>query len=134
MERGRPRIFNSPEELEAKIDEYFNGREYNEITITGLCLHLGINKDTFYEYAKRPEFKFIIDMARLKVENSYEIALRKNGGTENIFVLKNFGWKDKTEAEAQDNSLNININTGDLKEEDIERVKKLKERLFKNDN
>lgn len=131
---GRPRKYESAEELEAKINEYFNGREYNEITITGLCLFLGINKDTFYEYAKVPEYKYIIDVARLRVENSYEIALRKDGGTENIFALKNFGWKDKQEFDTADNGLNINIKATSLTDEDVKRVEKLKERLFKNDN
>ena len=131
---GRPRKYESAEELEAKINEYFDGREYNEITITGLCLFLGINKDTFYEYAKVPEYKYIIDVARLKVENSYEIALRKDGGTENIFALKNFGWKDKQELDTADSGLNINIKATSLTDEDVKRVEKLKERLFKNDN
>ena len=62
-----------------------------------MCLYLGINKDTLYEYAKKDEFKDIITNARLIVENSYEISLRKTGRTGDIFALKNFGWKDQQE-------------------------------------
>ena len=130
---GRPRKYSNPEDLENKINEYFNGRDYNEITVTGLCLYLGINKDTFYEYAKVPEFKFIIDMARLRVENSYEIALRKDGGTENIFALKNFGWKDKQEVDLAANIDSVSVTVDTVDEEQIERVKKLKESLFRDE-
>lgn len=130
----RQRIFKSPEELELKINAYFKGKEYNELTITGLCLHLGINKDTFYEYAKRPEFKPIIDMARLRVENSYEIALRKNGGAENIFALKNFGWKDRQEIDMASSIDNVSVKVDLVDEEQIERVKKLQENLFRDES
>lgn len=130
----RQRIFKSPEELELKINAYFKGKEYNELTITGLCLHLGINKDTFYEYAKRAEFKPIIDMARLRVENSYEIALRKNGGAENIFALKNFGWKDRQEIDMASSIDNVSVKVDLVDEEQIERVKKLQENLFRDES
>lgn len=94
---GRPVKYDSSETLENKINEYFESTEEEEITITGLCLYLKINKDTFYEYAKKSEFRDIINMARLMVEHSYELSLRKNGRTGDIFALKNFGWKDKQE-------------------------------------
>ena len=96
---GRPLRYNNEKELTKKINEYFEKTQEEEITITGLCIYLGINKDTFYEYAKRDEYKEIINMARLIVENSYEISLRKNGRTGDIFALKNFGWTDKQEVE-----------------------------------
>ena len=96
---GRPLKYNNEKELTQKINEYFAKTQEEEITITGLCIYLGINKDTFYEYAKREEYKDIINMARLIVENSYEISLRKNGRTGDIFALKNFGWIDKQEIE-----------------------------------
>lgn len=94
---GQPRIFETPEDLMDVLNQYFNEIEEEHITITGLCVALGINKDTFYEYAKRPKYKPIIDRARLLVENSYELSLRKSGRTGDIFALKNFGWKDAQE-------------------------------------
>lgn len=96
---GRPAKYNNCEELEKKINEYFGKVKEEEITITGLCLYLRIHKDTFYEYAKKEEFKDIINSARLVVENSYEMALRKKGRAGDIFALKNFGWKDNIEVE-----------------------------------
>ena len=128
---GRPRKFASPEDLEKLLNEYFEGKEYNEITLTGLCLFLDINKDTFYEYAKRDEFKHMLDMARLRIENSYEIALRKDGGSENIFALKNFGWKEKQEMDIASNIDSVNVKVDKLEVEQMERVKKIQEKLFK---
>ena len=107
-------IFKTPEEMKEKIDDYFNKTAPEEITITGLCLHLGMNKDTFYEYNKRDKFKDITESARLRVENSYELSLRKYGRTGDIFALKNFGWKDKTEVEnSGEQNLNVNIKVVD---------------------
>lgn len=34
-------------------------------------------------------------MAKLKIENAYEVSLREKGGAGNIFALKNFGWIDE---------------------------------------
>lgn len=108
---GRPLKYNNETKLTERINEYFDKTPEEEITITGLCLYLGINKDTFYEYAKRDEYKEIINMARLIVENSYEISLRKNGRTGDIFALKNFGWQDKTEIENENKSKITIINS-----------------------
>lgn len=99
---GRPLKIENKQQLIDKINEYFENVKEEEITITGLCLSLGINKDTFYEYAKRDEYKEIISEARLIVENSYEISLRKNGRSGDIFGLKNFGWRDNIEVEHKD--------------------------------
>lgn len=100
---GRPLKIDSAEELEKLVDEYFNNTEETKITITGLCLYLGLTKETFYEYARREEYKHILNRARLMVENSYEISLRENGRTGDIFALKNFGWRDKVEYEESGN-------------------------------
>jgi hypothetical protein len=37
----------------------------------------------------------LINHAKLRIENSYELSLRKNGRSGDIFALKNFGWSDK---------------------------------------
>lgn len=99
---GRPLKIESPEQMQEILEEYFDSVPEEEITITGICLALGINKNTFYDYAKKDGFKEITDRARMIVENSYEISLRKNGRTGDIFALKNFGWKDKLEDDEED--------------------------------
>lgn len=97
---GRPLKIESPEQMKNILNEYFKTTEENKLTITGLCLALGLDKSTFYDYEKREEYKEIVRQARLIVENSYEISLRENGRTGDIFALKNFGWTDKQEVES----------------------------------
>lgn len=99
MAAGRPLKFQSVEELQKKIDAYFNSTPKEEWTITGLALALDVCRDTILDYKEKPEFVDSISRAYDMVHNSYEIGLRKRGNAGDIFALKNFGWKDKTESE-----------------------------------
>lgn len=110
---GRPRMYDSPEELQKKIDEYFDigcntrkifaGPKDNPIeitvkipTITGLVLYCGFcDRSSFYEYEQFPEFTDTIKNARTRIEQDYEEDLKKGLGAGAIFALKNFGWIDK---------------------------------------
>jgi hypothetical protein len=108
---GRPSVFDSPEEMKLKIDEYFTNCpdkrkivtkegvvEIPSITITGLCIFLGFeSRQSFYDYEKKPEFSYIIKKARLYVERYYEQGLQFPSPTGSIFALKNMGWFDKSE-------------------------------------
>ena len=85
--------------MEDILNEYFSTTEESKITITGICLALNLDKKNFYEYEKRDGYEHIVKRARMIVENSYEISLRENGRTGDIFALKNFGWRDKVEYE-----------------------------------
>ncbi len=114
MPAGRPPKYKTPEEMQEKIDEYFNNlptkvimvgdkeRETPIITITGLCYHLGFEcRQSFYDYEKREGFSYTIKRARLLIEHDYELELKLgNNNSGNIFALKNFGWKDKQEIES----------------------------------
>lgn len=99
MAGGRPLKFKSVEELQQKIDAYFNSTPKDEWTITGLALALDTTRELFLEYKDRPEFADSISKAYMMVHNSYELGLRKRGNAGDIFALKNFGWKDKTEVD-----------------------------------
>lgn len=96
---GRPLKIESPEQMEKILNEYFETTPESRITLTGICLALNIDKSNFYEYEKREGYQDIVRRARMIVENSYEISLRENGRTGDIFALKNFGWRDKMEVE-----------------------------------
>jgi hypothetical protein len=96
---GRPLKFQSVEELEKKIDEYFNKTPIEEWTITGLALALDTYRKVLCEYEDRDEFSSTIKKAKQMVEHSYEIDLKKSGRTGTIFALKNFDWKDKNETD-----------------------------------
>jgi len=97
---GRPLKFEKPEKLKEAIDNYFNTTPKDEWTITGLALELDTSRKVLCEYEDdRPEFSNTIKRAKLKVENGYEIDLKKSGRTGTIFALKNFDWKDKNETD-----------------------------------
>ncbi len=104
---GRPPKYANPEELQVKIDEYFEQdikieleRKPFTLTITGLVLYCGFcDRVSFYDYEKRPEFSYTIKRARARIEEHYEKRLQGNNCTGSIFALKNFGWIDKQETE-----------------------------------
>ena len=114
---GRPPMFKTAEELQAKIDEYFKtgvkkksgpvGKGANATvmqipvpTITGLVLYLGFcDRQSFYDYEKIPKFTCIVKRARTFIECEYEQQLQVGNTVGAIFALKNMGWKDKIEQE-----------------------------------
>lgn len=99
MTAGRPLKFETPEKLQEGIDLYFNNTPKDEWTWTGLALALDTSRETLREYKERPEFVDSLKKALLKVENGYEIDLKKHGRSGTIFALKNFDWKDKNETD-----------------------------------
>lgn len=99
MPGGRPPKFETPEQLESMLSNFFE--EEPVLTMTGLALYLGFcDRRSMYDYEKRPEFSHSIKIARSMIENSYEKDIKTGGGTAgHIFALKNFGWSDKTQQE-----------------------------------
>jgi hypothetical protein len=111
---GRPLLFESVEELEAKINEYFEITKIEEWTICGLAVHLNTSRQTICNYQGKLEYFDTIKKAKDKVEYSYELSLRKRGSAGDIFGLKNFGWSDKQEVEhstPEGRSFNVKIST-----------------------
>ncbi len=125
---GRPPIHTDPKKVDELVNDYFqwidgeyelvkktvDGKEievkkysrYPEPpTVTGLTLHLGFaHKDSLYKYAKKVEFYDSIKRGLTQIEKYHEILTSKGDKcTGNIFILKNFGWKDKTEQEITGN-------------------------------
>jgi hypothetical protein len=103
--------FKSPEELQKKIDAYFNygvrsktvliGKDKipTEIpipTISGLAYYLGFaSRQSFYDYEKMENYSYTIKRARLFIETEYEMQLSVGNTTGAIFALKNMGWIDQ---------------------------------------
>jgi hypothetical protein len=96
---GRPLKFESVQELQERIDAYFDNTPKDEWTITGLALALDTYRQTLVNYEEKDEFVDTIKKAKQRVENGYEIDLKKYGRSGTIFALKNFDWKDRTEQE-----------------------------------
>jgi hypothetical protein len=97
MAGGRPRLYNSAEEVQEIVDKYFAELDDEIPTMAGLALELGMSSRSLRNYAKEQEFFPTIKAARQKVEKAWESALIR-GGSGPIFWLKNnAGWRDKTE-------------------------------------
>jgi|SRR3990167_522833 len=99
MSAGRPLKFATVEDLDSAIDAYFGSTPKEEWTWTGLALYLDTNRQTLLNYSERPEFVDSIKKGLARVENGYEIDLKKHGRSGTIFALKNFDWKDKQETD-----------------------------------
>lgn len=114
---GRPPKLTDPKWVEDKCIQYFidlmNLPTPKPPTVTGLTLYLGLDaKSTLYEYAKKPEFSNPIKKAITTIEQYHEEAAA--GGEKcvgNIFILKNFGWKDTI---ATEHSGGIDFNLKDV--------------------
>lgn len=97
---GRPRLFQTPEEFDAKVDEYCQHCKATDepITWTGLALYLGFAaRRSIDEYARYEGFSHSVKRAKLLVEYAYEKRLMGNNAAGPIFVLKNMGWSDRQE-------------------------------------
>ena len=111
---GRPPKWNTPEELQAEIDKYFEycDEEHIPLTITGLALALDTTRETLMDYQNNDKFSYTVKKAKLRIENAYEQRLIANGRAGDIFALKNFGWTDKQEITAdvkQETTINIEL-------------------------
>src|SRR5699024_9577794 len=97
---GRPRLFDTPEQFDAKVDEYYHACKSGDepVTWTGLALFMGFSsRQSIDEYAKYDGFSDSVKRAKLLVEWAYEKRLLENNAAGPIFVLKNMGWSDKQE-------------------------------------
>lgn len=82
--------------------EQISRTSYFEIpTISGLCLHIGMTRETWRQYETQEEFSYSIKKAKTIIEQYNEEQLyRRDQVTGIIFNLKNnFNWKDKQEVE-----------------------------------
>ena len=103
--------FKTVEELEEKVESFFtsddaflinykDGGEERTFapTISGLALHLGVDRRTIVNYSNKEEYFPTIKKARARIEAHLEKKLFGNNVTGLIFNLKNnFDWKDKSE-------------------------------------
>lgn len=101
-EVGRPRAFKNVEEVEEKINAYFNYCEEKEkpYTMSGLAYYLEISRQTLINYSNKDEYFDTIKKARDRVQMQLEenALSNKANPTFTIFNLKNnFDWKDKVE-------------------------------------
>lgn len=124
---GRPSIYDTPEDIIVKIEEYFlmyvNLDEENENrlgykpTLVGLAIFLGFaSKQSLYDYMKKEEFSYPIKKAISMIEMDYEQLLESKSSTGAIFALKNMGWSDKQEIEQKTINYNASVTKEEAKE------------------
>lgn len=94
---GRPRKYETPEELAGKINEYLESE--TQPTMAGMCNYLQITRETLSSYGQgevHPEFPDIVKSARQAVEAIVEGRLLYGSNvTGPLFWLKNHaGYKD----------------------------------------
>ena len=94
---GRPLKYKTVEELQSDINGYF--AEEETPTMAGLAFHLGIDRQTLYNYEKRDKFFDTIKRARNQIVVELEKALMREGRAGQIFLAKNYGYTDKQEHE-----------------------------------
>ena len=115
---GRPHKFQNVEELQQKIDAYFDSfKEGGEnsgkpVTVTGLALALDTSRETLCDYQEKDEFSDALKKAKLRCEQYAEQRLYEGAATGPIFALKNFGWKDSQDMNLggqKDNPVEANL-------------------------
>lgn len=79
-------------------------------TVTGLTLFIGFeSKSTLYDYSNKVEFSHSIKKALTRIEQYHEIATSYGDKcVGNIFILKNFGWKDNQGIDHTTNGKELN--------------------------
>jgi hypothetical protein len=133
VNKGRPLLYKTPEELRGAIEGYFEScwqekweydkrakkwtqcldHEGNPIkvqhkpyTMTGLALALNTSRLTLKNYRERADFEEIVQWARDMCENYLEEGMLKNKipAIPAIFNAKNnYGWADKSELDVNTN-------------------------------
>jgi len=98
---GRPPVFETPEEFESAVEDYFDSLMSDEVpTVNGLALALGFNsRQSLLNYAEKPEFLDTVKRARTRLEMAWEKRLGGSNAAGTIFWLKNQGWTDKSTTE-----------------------------------
>jgi len=129
---GRPPMYKTAAEMQVKIDEYFeNNQYYNTVD---LAVHLGFrDKQSLYDYRKKPEFSYSIERAILRIEG-YQCRCLQNGNVAGakFTLINNFGWKEKVETTNIDKACITErpvdeMTDQELKEEKERIEKKMKE-------
>lgn len=118
---GRPALFDTPEALESKVEEYFQIIKQEQKVdsnrtpgIAELTYFLGFeSRQSLYDQTKRnPMFSYIVKRARLRCQAMIEQALseEKANPTKHIYKLNAMGYqKDSQESHSTRISGPINI-------------------------
>lgn len=112
---GRPLLFKTVEDLQNRINEYYEYCETNEkpLTMSGLAYYLKIDRQTLLNYGKKEEFFGTLKEAkdRVLMDTEERLQMIKQPTVGIIFSLKNnYGWADKQETEVKTEGVKVVIN------------------------
>lgn len=123
---GRPKVFNSVDELREKIEgftEYCDSQGVPK-TFERLSTFLKVDRKTLYNYKAKDEYAPLFE--EIKQEILADIMQKGLTGEINptfgIFCLKNYGYTDKQEVETVNTNLNKNVDLSNLTDEQIDRI------------
>lgn len=132
---GRPSGYD--ETMPLKIIEYIelSIKDKQVPTTAGLGLHIGINKDTIFEWRKKYEqFSDSYDLMMLFQENEVWQKALTGEYNSNIskLMLFNHGYTDKVETKNQNVNMDIDVLDATMEPEEelqrvLERIKKLQD-------
>ena len=102
---GQPKKWESKEKLQEDIKGYFDYCEEKErpMTIAGLAAHLGVSRQTIYNYSYKDEYFDIIKKAYDKIMAYLEEELMIKGSAGQIFIAKQYGYTDRQELSLEAN-------------------------------
>jgi hypothetical protein len=153
---GRPPTFNTPEELQKMVDEYFDlysgltimrdskgeavvdkqGKPILEIkppTVSGLAYHVGfLSRNSVYDYAKRDdEFSCIFKRAKLRIVDFSERMLYSGKPVGAIFALKNSkeGFEDAVKVNSEVKQAQFDVSK--LSNDDLVQLSNMMKRISK---
>jgi hypothetical protein len=95
---GRPLKFKSVEELEKKIQDYFDKRaeERKPLTVSSLAVFLDTSRETLIDYQEKDGFSDTIKKAKAAIESYAEDQLfgGKNVAGVIFSLTNNYKWKN----------------------------------------
>jgi hypothetical protein len=117
MGAGRPLKFPDVNELQERIDSYFEDcDDYKKpYTVCGLAYSLDVSRETLLNYEKKEKYFGTITRAKQRIQTYAEEFLYTAKSAHGVmFSLKNnFGWVDRKEVQADVNvkgELDIRLN------------------------
>lgn len=73
-QRNRRLKYGRPQDLQEAVEQYFKTLK-GPPTMSGLQLSLGMSETAFYAYRQRPGYRWVVERARLMIEEYYEQGL-----------------------------------------------------------
>lgn len=96
---GRPVLYSNPDDFTKVANDYFAKCVADETvpTVNGLCIALGMTRETLLRYEEKDGFSDSVKMVRMRLEAAWEQRLAGPNAAGTIFWLKNQGWTDRSE-------------------------------------